>query len=74
MNSNSNILRFPWLNGAMETLSETPTFLREDVVLAIIRGYTAEVNRRAENRRSLTGKSVGPHLSAMREINEELGI
>jgi len=43
-------------------------------VKAIIQAFTAEVNRRAENRRSLTGKTVGPHLHAMREISQEIGV
>jgi len=50
------------------------TLTRSPEVKAVIQAYTAEVNRRAENRRSLTGKTVEPHLHAMREINQELGI
>ena len=43
-------------------------------LIAIIRSYTAEVNRRAENKMLLTGKLEGSHHAAMREINQELGI
>ena len=43
-------------------------------LIAIIRSYTAEVNRRAENKMLLTGKLEGSHYAAMREINQELGI
>ena len=41
---------------------------------AIIRAYTAEVNRRAENKMLMTGKLEGSHHAAMREINAELGL
>ena len=74
MSSDSNLVKFPWLKGPMDALSETPTFMREEVVIAIIRAYTAEVNRRAENKMLMTGKIEGSHHAAMREINSELGI
>ena len=44
------------------------------MVNTVIRAYTAEVNRRAENKMLLTGKLEGSHYAAMREINAELKI
>lgn len=51
-----------------EKIAKTPE------AIALIRAYTAEVNRRAENKMLLTGKLEGSHHAAMREINAELGI
>jgi len=51
-----------------DQLSKTPE------LIAIIRSYTAEVNRRAENKMLLTGKLEGSHYAAMRAINAEFGI
>ena len=44
----------------------------DDLIPLIIRAYTAEVNRRAENKMLKTGKLEGSHYAAMREINAEL--
>jgi hypothetical protein len=51
-----------------ENLPKTPE------LRAIIRAYSAEVNRRAENKMLKTGKLEGSHYAAMREVNQELGI
>lgn len=55
-------------NVSWEQLPKTPA------LIAIIRAYTAEVNRRAENKMLKTGKLEGSHYAAMREINAELKI
>jgi hypothetical protein len=63
-----------WLDpvrGALWTFSIEE---REKIIVAVIRTYAAEVNRRAGNKMLMTGKTDGAHLAAMLEINAELSL
>jgi hypothetical protein len=64
----------PWLDPVRASFWTFSVEDREMIITNVIRTYTAEVNRRAENKKLITGTFDGAHYAAMCEINAELNI